>query len=200
MEAKELSVVGAHVFTPQVFADSRGAFVSPFQEEAFVRQTGHRLFPVEQISHSRSRRGVVRGVHFTRTPPGMAKYVYCPRGRALDIIVDLRRGSPTFGRHATVVLDPVDFRAVYFPVGLGHAFVALEDDTVMAYTLSLAYAPENELALSVYDPDLALSLPEDIEPVVSERDRVAQSLEQALESGVLPDYEQCLELDARLVR
>ncbi|MEU6838666.1 MULTISPECIES: dTDP-4-dehydrorhamnose 3,5-epimerase family protein [Streptomyces] len=200
MEAKELGVVGAHVFTPQVFADSRGAFVSPFQEEAFVRQTGHRLFPVEQISHSRSRRGVVRGVHFTRTPPGMAKYVYCPRGRALDIIVDLRRGSPTFGRHATVVLDPVDFRAVYFPVGLGHAFVALEDDTVMAYTLSLAYAPENELALSVYDPDLALSLPEDIEPVVSERDRVAQSLEQALESGVLPDYEQCLELDARLAR
>ncbi|WP_030720964.1 MULTISPECIES: dTDP-4-dehydrorhamnose 3,5-epimerase family protein [Streptomyces] len=200
MEAKELGVVGAHVFTPQVFADSRGAFVSPFQEEAFVRQTGHRLFPVEQISHSRSRRGVVRGVHFTRTPPGMAKYVYCPRGRALDIIVDLRRGSPTFGRHATVVLDPVDFRAVYFPVGLGHAFVALEDDTVMAYTLSLAYAPENELALSVYDPDLALSLPEDIEPVVSERDRVAQSLEQALESGVLPDYEQCLELDAKLAR
>ncbi|MEU2409229.1 dTDP-4-dehydrorhamnose 3,5-epimerase family protein [Streptomyces rubiginosohelvolus] len=200
MEAKELGVVGAHVFTPQVFADSRGAFVSPFQEEAFVRQTGHRLFPVEQISHSRSRRGVVRGVHFTRTPPGMAKYVYCPRGRALDIIVDLRRGSPTFGRHATVVLDPVDFRAVYFPVGLGHAFVALEDDTVMAYTLSLAYAPENELALSVYDPDLALSLPEDIEPVVSERDRVAQSLEQALESGVLPDYEQCLELDAELAR
>ncbi|WP_097992981.1 dTDP-4-dehydrorhamnose 3,5-epimerase family protein [Streptomyces sp. f51] len=200
MEAKELGVVGAHVFTPQVFADSRGAFVSPFQEEAFVRQTGHRLFPVEQISHSRSRRGVVRGVHFTRTPPGMAKYVYCPRGRALDIIVDLRRGSPTFGRHATVVLDPVDFRAVYFPVGLGHAFVALEDDTVMAYTLSLAYDPENELALSVYDPDLALSLPEDIEPVVSERDRVAQSLEQALESGVLPDYEQCLELDARLAR
>ncbi|WP_097885697.1 dTDP-4-dehydrorhamnose 3,5-epimerase family protein [Streptomyces sp. st140] len=200
MEAKELGVVGAHVFTPQVFADSRGAFVSPFQEEAFVRQTGHRLFPVEQISHSRSRRGVVRGVHFTRTPPGMAKYVYCPRGRALDIIVDLRRGSPTFGRHATVVLDPVDFRAVYFPVGLGHAFVALEDDTVMAYTLSLAYAPENELALSVYDPDLALSLPEDIEPVVSERDRVAQSLEQALESGLLPDYEQCLELDAELAR
>ncbi|KFK86023.1 dTDP-4-dehydrorhamnose 3,5-epimerase [Streptomyces sp. JS01] len=200
MEAKELGVVGAHVFTPQVFADSRGAFVSPFQEEAFVRQTGHRLFPVEQISHSRSRRGVVRGVHFTRTPPGMAKYVYCPRGRALDIIVDLRRGSPTFGRHATVVLDPVDFRAVYFPVGLGHAFVALEDDTVMAYTLSLAYAPENELALSVYDPDLALPLPEDIEPVVSERDRVAQSLEQALESGLLPDYEQCLELDARLAR
>ncbi|MFB7404389.1 dTDP-4-dehydrorhamnose 3,5-epimerase family protein [Streptomyces rubiginosohelvolus] len=200
MEAKELGVVGAHVFTPQVFADSRGAFVSPFQEEAFVRQTGHRLFPVEQISHSRSRRGVVRGVHFTRTPPGMAKYVYCPRGRALDIIVDLRRGSPTFGRHATVVLDPVDFRAVYFPVGLGHAFVALEDDTVMAYTLSLAYAPENELALSVYDPDLALPLPEDIEPVVSERDRVAQSLEQALESRLLPDYEQCLELDAQLAR
>ncbi|MET7417151.1 dTDP-4-dehydrorhamnose 3,5-epimerase family protein [Streptomyces rubiginosohelvolus] len=200
MEAKELGVVGAHVFTPQVFADSRGAFVSPFQEEAFVRQTGHRLFPVEQISHSRSRRGVVRGVHFTRTPPGMAKYVYCPRGRALDIIVDLRRGSPTFGRHATVVLDPVDFRAVYFPVGLGHAFVALEDDTVMAYTLSLAYAPENELALSVYDRDLALPLPEDIEPVVSERDRVAQSLEQALESGMLPDYEQCLELDAQLAR
>ena len=198
MESRELEVAGARVFTPEVFRDDRGLFVSPFQSEAFVRTTGRPLFPVAQTSCSFSRRGVVRGVHFTRTPPGMAKYVYCVRGKALDIVVDLRTGSPTFGRWDAVVLDPVDFRAVYFPVGVGHAFVALQDDTAMAYTLSLGYDPDNELVLSVFDPELALPLPGDIRRIVSERDRVAPTLAQARDAGLLPDYEECLKLEEAL--
>jgi epimerase EvaD len=96
MESRRLSVDGAFVFTPRVFPDDRGLFVSPFQESAFVDAVGGPLFPVAQTNHSRSRRGVVRGIHYTVTPPGTAKYVYCPRGRSLDIVVDIRVGSPTY--------------------------------------------------------------------------------------------------------
>ncbi|MFC8870506.1 dTDP-4-dehydrorhamnose 3,5-epimerase family protein [Streptomyces sp. NPDC057148] len=198
MESRELQVAGAFVFSPEVFADDRGLFVSPFQSEAFVRATGRPLFGVSQTSCSRSRRGVVRGVHFTRTPPGTAKYVYCVQGQALDIVVDLRCGSPTFGRWDSAVLDPVHFRAVYFPVGVGHAFVALRDDTVMAYTLSGGYVPDNELALNVRDPELGLPLPEDIRPVLSERDQVAPSLAEARAAGLLPDYGDCLKIEESL--
>ncbi|WP_432117698.1 dTDP-4-dehydrorhamnose 3,5-epimerase family protein [Streptomyces sp. bgisy032] len=198
MEAKELGVTGAFVFTPEVFGDERGLFVSPFQGEAFARSTGRPLFPVSQLSCSRSREGVARGVHFTRTPPGTAKYVYCAGGRALDIVVDLREGSPTFGRSDTVVLDPVDCRAVYFPVGVGHAFVALEDDTVMAYTLSGGYVPENELALSLFDPELALPVPEGVRPVVSARDREAPTLAEVRAAGLLPGYEECRRIEDAL--
>lgn len=198
MSARELAVAGALEFTPTVFPDDRGLFVSPFQEEVFVEATGHPLFPVAQASHSRSRRGVVRGVHFTVTPPGTSKYVYCPRGKSLDIVVDLRRGSPTFGRWDTVLLDQEHFRAVYFPVGVGHAFVAVDDDTVMSYLLSRSYTRENELAVSALDPALELPVPDDVEPLLSERDRSAPTLSQAEAAELLPDYATCQELEEAL--
>jgi epimerase EvaD len=188
MRARELAVDGALEFTPQVFRDARGLFVSPFQEAEFTAATGRPLFPVAQTSHSASARGVVRGLHFTRTPPGGAQYVYCPHGEVLDIVVDLRTGSPTYGRVDTVVLDQRDFRAVYFPVGVGHAYVALRDDSVMAYVLSAPYEPENELALSPLDPELRLPIPRDIEPILSDRDLAAPTLAEASAAGVLPDY------------
>ncbi|MEV0143967.1 MULTISPECIES: dTDP-4-dehydrorhamnose 3,5-epimerase family protein [unclassified Nonomuraea] len=189
MKARELAVAGAYEFVPEIFPDERGLFVSPFQQAAFEAAVGHPLFPVHQTNHSRSRRGVVRGVHYTVTPPGTAKYVYCPQGRSLDIIVDVRTGSPTYGRWEAVLLDPRDFRCMYFPVGVGHAFVALEDDTVMSYMLSQAYTPEHELALSALDPALGLPIPEELgEPVVSPRDRAAPTLEEARKAGLLPDY------------
>ncbi|MFC7330955.1 dTDP-4-dehydrorhamnose 3,5-epimerase family protein [Marinactinospora rubrisoli] len=188
MHARPLAVEGAYEFTPKIHRDDRGLFVSPFQEHAFTDRMGHRLFPVAQTNHSRSRRGVIRGVHFTVTPPGIAKYVYCARGEALDIVVDIRVGSPTYGRWDAVLLDQRDFRAMYFPVGVGHAFIALSDDTVMSYMLSGEYVRENELALSVFDPELGLPIPDGIEPVLSERDRAAPTLAQAHADGVLPTY------------
>ncbi|MEV5574407.1 dTDP-4-dehydrorhamnose 3,5-epimerase family protein [Spirillospora sp. NPDC052269] len=191
MDVRELAVEGALEFTPRVFPDERGTFVSPFQEPAFAAAHGAPLFPVAQTSFSRSRRNVVRGVHFTATPPGCAKYVCCVQGEALDIVVDLRTGSPTFGRWDAIHLDGRDFRSVYFPVGVGHAFVALSDDTVMSYLLSESYVPENELALSVLDPDLGLPIPDGVEPMLSERDRAALSLAEAQARGLLPDYRLC---------
>jgi epimerase EvaD len=195
MQSRELSVAGAFEFTPTVFTDERGVFVSSFQEPAFVATVGHRLFQVEQASYARSRRGVLRGVHFTRTPPGMVKYVCCVRGRSLDIVVDLRVGSPSFGCWDSVLLDQDHCRAIYFPVGVGHAYVALDDDTTMSYLLSLSYVPENELAVFPLDPELGLWIPDGIEPILSERDRTAPTLAEAVSAGVLPEYRRCQEIE-----
>ncbi|MBR8743447.1 dTDP-4-dehydrorhamnose 3,5-epimerase family protein [Nocardiopsis sp. MG754419] len=196
MKARALGIIGAHEFTPTVFPDRRGLFVAPFQGDVFAEQTGFRHFPLAQTGHSVSRRGVVRGVHYTDAPPGMATYVYCPRGRVTDFIVDLRTGSPTFGRVESTVLDPEDFRAVYVPVGVGHGYVAHEDDTVVSYLLSGGYAPEHEKAVSLFDPELDLPLPAE-EPILSDRDRVAPTLREAAAAGGLPDYEVCRELERR---
>ncbi|MFW5418965.1 dTDP-4-dehydrorhamnose 3,5-epimerase family protein [Nocardiopsis sp. CNT-189] len=194
MSARPLEVEGAFEFTPKAFPDERGVFVAPFQEPAFAEAVGGPLFPVAQSNHSRSKRGVVRGVHFTATPPGTAKYVHCPRGRAIDVVVDIRTGSPTFGRWDSVLLDQDGFRAMYLPVGVGHAFIALEDDTVMSYLLSGSYVAENELAVSPLDPELALPIPEGITPVLSARDRAAPTLAEAGSRGLLPSYARCREI------
>ncbi|QGV77509.1 dTDP-4-dehydrorhamnose 3,5-epimerase family protein [Streptomyces ficellus] len=195
MKARELAVEGAFAFTPEVFHDDRGMFLSPHQEEAFTQALGRPLFPVAQCSYSVSRRGVVRGVHYTATPPGMAKYAYCTRGAALDVVVDTRVGSPTFGTWDSVVLDTRECQAVLLPTGVGHLFVALEDDTAVSYLLSTAYAAEREHALSPLDPALGLPIPDDITPVLSERDRAAPTLAEAERAGLLPRYADCRALD-----
>jgi epimerase EvaD len=198
MKARKLAVEGAFEFTPTVYPDDRGTFVAPFQETAFVEAVGKPLFPVAQTNMSTSRRGVVRGIHFTTTPPGNAKYVYCARGKVIDIVVDIRVGSPTFGRWDSVVMDPASAHGLYFPVGVGHAFIALEDDSVMAYMLSQSYVPEIELALSPLDPAIGLPIPADIDPILSPRDTAAPTLAEALEMGILPDYLKCEELEREL--
>ncbi len=198
MQARKLAVEGAIEFTPRVFPDDRGRFLSPFQEEAFAEAHGSPLFRVAQTNHSVSKRGVVRGVHYTVTPPGVAKYVYCARGKALDIVIDIRVGSPTFGKVDAVLMDQEHHRTMYFPVGVGHAFVALEDDTVMSYMLSGSYVAEQELALSALDPALNLPIDDGIDPIVSDRDRVALTLAEAEQQGLLPDYATSLELERQL--
>ena len=197
-QARQLAVGGAYAFTTTAFPDERGVFLSPYQRAVFVEALGHPLFPVAQCSYSVSRRGVVRGVHFTATPPGTAKYVYCPRGKVLDVVVDLRVGSPTFGAHDAVVLGGVDFPAVYLPVGLGHLFVALEDETVMTYLLSTEYQRDKELAVAALDPGLSLPIPADVTPLLSERDRQAPTLAEALAAGLLPGYPASLRAEAAL--
>lgn len=188
MEPRELAVSGAWEFTPEVFDDERGSLYSPFQEEAFRRVKGVGFFPVAQSNHSLSRKDVVRGVHYTKTPPGFAKYVYCPRGEVLDIVVDLRVGSPSFGVWDAVVLGERSPKAVYFPVGVGHAFIVHEDNTAVSYLLSGSWVPANEVAVSPLDPDLGLPIPPDITPIMSERDRKARSLAEVMAAGDLPDY------------
>lgn len=199
VKARELAVQGAFEFTPELYPDERGLFVSTFQGPVFSGTNGSGSFPVAQTSVSVSKQGVVRGLHFTVTPPGMARYVFCVRGQALDMVVDLRLGSPTFGQADSVILDPVSFRAIYLPVGVGHAFAVLDDDTMMFYLLSKSYAPKHELTISVLDPALGLPIPRDIDLIMSERDRSAPSLAEVRASGSLPDYRSCIALEETLM-
>lgn len=146
-----------------------------------------------QTNHSRSARGVLRGVHFTTTPPGQAKYVHCARGRALDVVVDIRLGSPTFGAYEAVELDSEDLRSVYLAEGVGHAFLALEEDTVMSYLVSTEYVPGLEQAIDPFDPQLGLPWPRDVDFVLSARDTAAIGLAEAEARGMLPRYTECAE-------
>ncbi|MGC5346217.1 dTDP-4-dehydrorhamnose 3,5-epimerase family protein [Streptomyces sp. DT24] len=193
-----MKIEGAWEFTPQIFRDPRGVFLSPYQEQAFTEAIGHPLFPVAQSSYSMSQRGVVRGIHFTHAPPGMAKYAYCSRGSATDYVIDTRLGSPTFGMWDSVQLAPETRRSVYLPVGVGHLFVSLEDDTTVSYLLSTGYVAEQEHSINPTDPDVALRFPESMDIILSDRDRTAPTLAEAKAAGILPDYAESLRLEARL--
>jgi dTDP-4-dehydrorhamnose 3,5-epimerase len=194
VQVDELSVPGAWSFTPKQFPDPRGVFLEWFKADVLAGALGHPL-TLKQANHSVSARGTLRGVHFADVPPGQAKYVYCTRGAVLDVVVDVRVGSPTFGRSDAVVLDDVDRRALYLSEGLGHAFLALTDDANVTYLCSEPYAPGREHGVSPLDPALALSSlpgwPADLEPLLSDKDAAAPSLAEAADSGLLPSYEQC---------
>src|SRR5262249_29186701 len=151
---------------------------APYQEAAFVAAVGAPL-RVAQANHSVSRAGVIRGGHFADVPPGQAKYLYCPRGALLDVVVDLRVGSPTFGAHHAVRLDSESYRAIYLAEGLGHAFCALADDTVASYLCSTPYNPAAERTVNPLDPELALPWPADLTQILSERDAAAPTLAEA---------------------
>jgi 5-epimerase len=190
VQFRALAVPGVIEFMPQTFRDARGRFVAPFQESVFRDATGHRL-RVAQCSHSVSRRGVIRGVHFRDVPPGQAKYVYCPQGALLDIAIDVRLGSPTFGCWEAVRLDAESYHAVYLPEGIGHAFIALADGTVLAYLCSTGYDPAAERTVHPLDPALRLPWPTDLEVVLSAKDRAAPTLAEAAAAGGLPHWQTC---------
>ena len=187
MQVRELAVPGALEITPRQFGDDRGTFLELFKDAAFAEATGHR-FDLVQVNCSVSHRGVLRGIHFADVPPGQAKYVTCVRGAVLDVAVDIRVGSPTFGQWDSVLLDTVDRRAIYLPEGLGHAFLALEDDSTVVYLCSTGYAPEREHEIHPLDPALAITWPNDIAALLSPKDEAAPTLAQAQLLGLLPDF------------
>ncbi|HVB27538.1 MAG TPA: dTDP-4-dehydrorhamnose 3,5-epimerase family protein [Mycobacteriales bacterium] len=197
MDVVELAVPGAWMFTPRQLRDDRGVFLEWFKAELFTKHVGHPL-TAAQANQSVSRRGTLRGIHYADVPPGQAKYVSCARGAVLDIIVDLRVGSATFGTHAAVRLDDVDRRAVYLSEGLGHAFVALEDDSVVSYLVSTPYDPNAEHGVHPLDPELALPWPDDLAPVLSAKDAAAPTLAAARTAGALPSNAACEERGAQL--
>lgn len=190
MQFRELDVPGVIEFTPAIFRDARGQFVAPFQQSSFADATGQQL-QLAQANQSVSRRGVIRGVHFSDVPPGQAKYVHCSRGALLDVAIDVRLGSPTFGRWCSALLDATNCRAVYLAEGIGHAFVALTDDTVMAYLCSTGYDPEAEHTVHPLDPALQLPWPTNLELVLSDKDRAAPTLAEAAAAGLLPHWSTC---------
>ncbi|MEU9916959.1 dTDP-4-dehydrorhamnose 3,5-epimerase [Streptomyces sp. NPDC051001] len=187
---RPLGIEGAWVLEPKVFPDERGSFHEWYRGEEFREATGYDL-SLAQANCSVSKRGVLRGVHFADVPPGQAKYVTCVRGAVLDVVVDIRVGSPTFGSWEAVRLDDDTRHAVFLAEGLGHAFMALTDDATVVYLCSTGYAPGREHGVHPLDPQLAIAWPEGISPVLSEKDDQAPSLAEAERSGLLPSYEEC---------
>lgn len=188
MRIEPATIPGAWVVTPQIHPDERGWFFEWFRSDVFEATTG-RAFAVRQSNQSVSRRGVVRGIHYADVPPGQAKWVYCPSGRILDVVVDLRVGSPTFGRSEGVELGGDEQRSVVIAEGLGHGFCALSEDAVVSYLLTDTYRPGAEHGVSPLDPDLAVDWGlATSELVLSDKDATAPTLAEALAAGALPQW------------
>ena len=182
-----LGIPGAWSVTPRIHTDDRGSFHEWFRTSDLTSVLGYRL-DVAQANCSVSRRGVLRGVHFADVPPGQAKYVTCVSGAILDVVVDIRVGSPTFGQWEALRLDDANRRAVFLAEGLGHAFMALTDQATVLYLCSTPYVPSREHGVHPLDPELGIAWPADLEPVLSAKDAAAPSLAQARAAGLLPDY------------
>jgi dTDP-4-dehydrorhamnose 3,5-epimerase len=200
MEA--LGIEGAWVFTPQVYQDDRGAFFEAFRGGEFAADLGYRL-DVAQVNCSVSRRGVIRGIHYADVPPGQAKYVTCVRGAVLDVVVDLRTGSPGFGKWEAVRLDDNTRRAVFLAEGLGHGFMALTEDATVLYLCSTPFAAGREHGVNPLDPSIGIGwVLEGLEgePVLSETDAAAPTLDEALHAGELPRYADCVARTEELKR
>lgn len=190
MEFSETPVRDCFRVVPRRLADGRGCFFESYKHDELLRATGHAFTPL-QVNYSVSRRNTLRGVHGVRLPPGQAKYVTCVRGTLLDIVADVRPGSPTFGRHARNVLRADEGTAVYIADGLGHGFVALSDEACISYLCSTQYVAGTQFDINPFDPEL--DLPWDLAepPVISAKDASAPSLAEAVASGVVASYAAC---------
>ena len=196
MEIAPLSIEGAWVVTPRQFPDSRGVFAEGFRVDHLAAVIGHDLV-VRQTNVSVSTTGALRGIHYSDVPPSQAKYVTATSGVFIDVVVDVRVGSPTFGQWDSVVLDTVDRRAVYLSEGLGHVLACLEGGTAI-YLCSEVFNPTGERALTPLDTGVGLTFPPGFAPLVSDKDAGAPTLAAAREQDLLPRYDDCLAYRASL--
>ncbi len=171
MKIIETEIQGLFIIEPDVYGDSRGYFFESFNKRRFEEQTGISVDFV-QDNESRSTYGVVRGLHFQRPPHAQAKLVRVVSGRVLDVAVDLREGSPTYGRHVAVELSGENHRQVFIPKGFAHGFSVLSEEAVFQYKCDDYYAPETEGAVAWDDPDIAIDwrIPAD-DMILSEKDK-----------------------------
>jgi len=190
VQAREFGISGVWAFTPLVRVDPRGAFLESFKSSSCEATTGRR-FDLRQSNISVSRSGTVRGIHCAQVPPGQAKYVQCVRGAILDVVVDIRVGSPTFGQWEAVRLDDEKREALFISEGLGHGFCALTPEVTVDYLCSEPYAPSREFGIHPLDPALGIPWPADVEIVLSEKDAAAPTLAEAQAQGLLPEFSEC---------
>ncbi|WP_242886338.1 dTDP-4-dehydrorhamnose 3,5-epimerase family protein [Actinomadura litoris] len=187
VEIKELAIAGAFRITPEKHRDRRGSFFETFRTAEVARLTGV-PFRVSQGNITVNRRGTIRGVHGTRAGSGEAKLVSCVAGAALDVVVDLRVGSPTFGAFDSTALTEESGELVLLAEGLGHAYHALAEGTRMSYLCAEQFVPGTQIDVNPLDPELALPWALDEEPILSDKDRAAPGLREAAAAGLLPRY------------
>lgn len=189
MKAHPLKISGSWKIEFQKFDDNRGFFYESFKEEDFKNQIGRNL-NIKQTNTSSSSKGSLRGIHYALVPPSQAKLVQCQRGSIKDYVIDIRVGSPTFGQFEEIELNENSARAVFIEEGLAHAFVALENQSVVTYFVTEKYNPEREKGINPFDKTLNVKWP-DIELILSEKDKQAISLEESKNQGLLPTFDEC---------
>jgi dTDP-4-dehydrorhamnose 3,5-epimerase len=189
VQIRELSVPDSYEITPKQYGDDRGVFLEWYRFDRLEETIGHPLL-IAQANTSVSRRGSVRGIHFADVPPSQAKYVTAVRGAVLDYVVDIRVGSPTFGRWDTVLLDDTDRRAVYIAEGLGHCFVALTDEATVSYLVTAPFNPGREHGINPLDTEVGLIFPPEAgELLLSPKDTDAPGLTESASNGLLPTWD-----------
>jgi dTDP-4-dehydrorhamnose 3,5-epimerase len=177
MNFEEIFIKGAFLLKPQIFGDSRGYFFESFNAKEFEDTIGAVNFV--QDNESKSSAGVLRGLHFQTGKYAQAKLVRVIKGAVLDVIVDIRTNSPTFGKHFSVELTEENKLQLFLPRGMAHGFVVLENNTIFAYKVDNIYSPENESGIIYNDPDLSINwqLPESY-LILSEKDKKLPPLKQ----------------------
>ncbi|MDE6448075.1 MAG: dTDP-4-dehydrorhamnose 3,5-epimerase [Muribaculaceae bacterium] len=169
MEVIKTDIEGVVIIEPRIFKDSRGYFFESYSKKEF----DEKVRPVNfvQDNESCSTRGVMRGLHFQRPPHAQAKLVRCVRGRVLDVAVDIRKGSPTYGCHVAVELSEENHRQFFIPRGFAHGFAVLSDEAVFQYKCDNYYAPEADGGISIVDPELQIDWQIPLEEaILSEKD------------------------------
>jgi dTDP-4-dehydrorhamnose 3,5-epimerase len=203
VEIRPLAIEGAYEITPVQHGDSRGVFLEWFKASTFREAVGRDL-ELAQANCSVSAAGVIRGIHFSDVPPGQAKYVMCISGAVFDVAVDVRVGSPTFGKWDSQVLDDVDRRGIFISEGLGHAFMSLTERSTVVYLCSTPYAPGREHGVHPLDSTIGIDWPqigrdgEALAYVLSEKDAAAPRLSDAVDLDLLPRLDAVGQWVARL--
>jgi dTDP-4-dehydrorhamnose 3,5-epimerase len=176
MKVEKTAIEGVLIFEPKMFGDARGFFMESFNQGSFNAAVGQELNFV-QDNHSRSVKGVLRGLHFQKAPHAQGKLVRAAAGAVFDVAVDIRRDSPTFGRWVGVELSADNQRQLWIPAGLAHGFLVLSDSADFLYKTTDYYAPQSEGAVHWNDPDLAIAWPDvGAAPQLSGKDAAAPLL------------------------
>lgn len=178
MKYIQMEIDGVWLIEPNVFSDSRGYFMESFKEEEFMRQVGPIRFI--QDNESKSVYGVLRGLHYQKGMHSQAKLVRVIQGEVLDVAVDLRKSSPTFGKHVSVLLTSENKRQLFIPRGFAHGFLVLSEEAVFTYKVDNIYAPQAETSILYSDPALKIDWPiADFQLILSEKDRRAVRFSEA---------------------
>ncbi|MCR5364529.1 MAG: dTDP-4-dehydrorhamnose 3,5-epimerase [Prevotella sp.] len=178
MEFKNTSIEGVYIIEPKVFNDSRGYFFEAWKKSEFEAHVG--AIDFIQDNESKSGYGVLRGLHYQKGSFSQAKLVRVIKGRVLDVAVDIRRSSPTFGQHVMVELSEENKRQFFIPRGLAHGFLVLSDEAIFTYKVDNVYAPQAEAGIRWNDPDVGIEWPIDLSLVkTSEKDLVQPFLKDA---------------------
>ena len=178
MDYIKTEIEGVWIIQPKVFNDARGYFFEAWKKEEFEEHIGKVSFV--QDNESKSSYGVLRGLHYQKGEFSQAKLVRVIKGRVLDVAVDIRKDSPTFGKHVMVELSEENKRQFFIPRGFAHGFLVLSDEAVFTYKVDNVYAPQAEASIRFDDPDIAIEWPIDSKDVItSAKDMDAKSLKEA---------------------